>query len=299
MGNVFVVGSINQDYVLVVDRRPEAGETVTGATLVTRCGGKGANQAAAAASGGARTTILARVGMDGAAEAQRNDLAMRGVDVSLVIATADVATGVAFVAVTPDGESSVVVAPGANGLLGGRDVRAVAERIAESAVLVIQLEIPIDTVMAAVDCCGPDTHVLLNAAPYVGLPDSLLRRIDTLVVNEHEAVSFVDPQRGGVPHTEQIAGAILEHGPRNAVVTMGGKGAVVAGPDGSVHVPAPRVPVVDSTGAGDVFVGTLAALLADHQPLHQAVMIAVERASSSVGFVGARLPVATEPGSIS
>jgi len=124
MGTVFVVGSINQDHVFSVDRRPQAGETVSGATLVTRPGGKGANQAAAAAASGATVTMLGRVGADTAGAAQRDDLAARGVDVSLVTEVTEAGTGSAFVVVTPDGENAVVIAAGANGLLRAADVRA-------------------------------------------------------------------------------------------------------------------------------------------------------------------------------
>jgi ribokinase len=296
MGKVFVVGSINQDHVLVVGRRPGPGETVTGATLVTRCGGKGANQAAAAVESGAAVTLLARVGADGAGIAQRDELARRGVDVSLVMDTADVATGAAFVTVTPDGENSVVIAPGANGRMQASDVKAVAGLISKSSVLVAQLEIPLDAVMEAVSLCGPDTHVLLNAAPYVALPGSLLARTDTLVVNESEATSLVGSPVPGTARAGEIATALLGHGPRNVVVTMGARGAVVASSDRCTHVRAPRVSVVDTTGAGDVFVGSLAALLADGQHLDRAVITAVERASASVGHIGARLPIATGPG---
>jgi ribokinase len=296
MGKVFVVGSINQDHVLVVDRRPGPGESVTGATLVTRCGGKGANQAAAAVQGGAAVTMLARVGADAGGVAQRNDLAMRGVDVSLVMDTADVATGAAFVTVTPDGENSVVIAPGANGRMQASDVKAVASLISESSVLVAQLEIPLDAVVEAVSLCGPNTPVLLNAAPYGALPGSMLARVDTLVVNETEAASLVGSRFTGMARAREIATTILGHGPRNVVVTMGARGAVVAFSGTCTSVPAPPVSVVDTTGAGDVFVGTLAALLADGQPLDRAVVTAVERASASVGYIGARRPIASGPG---
>src|ERR1700688_4532057 len=126
MGRVFVVGSINQDHVFFVDRRPRSGETVSGATLVSRSGGKGANQAVAAAAGGATVALLGRVGADPAGIAQRGDLAARGVDVSLVAEVTEAGTGSAFVMVTPDGENSVVISAGANGLLHAPDVEAVA-----------------------------------------------------------------------------------------------------------------------------------------------------------------------------
>ncbi len=288
MGTVFVVGSINQDHVLVVDRRPRAGETVTGATLVTRHGGKGANQAAAAAACGVTVTLLGRVGADPAGDAQRRDLARRGVDVSLVAEVTGVATGAAFITVTPDGQNSVVVAPGANGFLAASAVEGAVRRIRDSSVLVAQLEIPLETVEKAVAVCGRQTHVLLNAAPFRALPGLLLERVDTLVVNESEAAALVGSPVVGITGARAGAAALVARGPRTVIVTVGADGAVVADADTCSHVPAPPVPVVDTTGAGDVFVGTLAALVADGQPVHDAIVIAVARASASVAFVGAR-----------
>jgi ribokinase len=290
MGRVFVLGSINQDYLVYADRRPRAGETVTGVTVVTRHGGKGANQAVAAVDSGAAVMLLARIGDDVAGSAQRDDLAARGVDVSLVAATSNVSTGTAFVTVTPDGENSVLVAPGANGLVEPGDVRAAARFIADHSVLVAQLEVPLDTVVEAVNLCGANTHVLLNAAPFAPLPGALLERIGTLVVNKVEAAAMVDAAIVGIAGALESATLLTGHGVRAAVVTLGADGAVVATGDRCTHVPAPRVSVVDTTGAGDVFVGTLAALLAEDQPLDRAVGIAVERASASVASIGARAP---------
>jgi len=288
MGTVFVVGSINQDHVLAVDRRPRVGETVTGATLVTRHGGKGANQAAAAAGGGATVTMLGRVGADAAGIAQRRDLAMRGVDVALVAEVPGAATGAAFITVTPDGENSVVMASGANDLIGASDVEAAAAFIRESSVLVAQLEIPLVAVEVAVALCPPETHVLLNAAPFRPLPTALLERVDTLVVNESETAALVGSPVVGVTSARAAAAALLGRGPRAVIVTLGADGAMVADAGGCSHAPAPPVAVVDTTGAGDVFVGTLAALLADARPLDEAAARAVARASASVAFVGAR-----------
>jgi ribokinase len=290
MGSVFVVGSINQDYVLTVDRRPRAGETVTGGTLDVRGGGKGANQAVAAADSGAAVTLLARVGSDAAGTAQREELARRGVDVSLVTTTDGVATGAAFITVTPDGENAVTVVPGANGRLAVTDVDAVAALLSRCSVLVAQLEIPLDTVVAAVRRGGGTAHILLNAAPFAPLPPSLLEKIDTLVVNEHEAASLLGSPVVAAADAADGAGRLLARGPGTVIVTLGAGGAVVADVHGATHVPAPTVPVVDTTGAGDVFVGTLAALLADGRSLGGAVTVAVERASASVSHVGARPP---------
>jgi ribokinase len=153
---------------------------------------------------------------------------------------------------------------------------------------VAQLEIPLDAVVEAVGRSGPTTHVVLNAAPFVPLPRPVLERIDTLVVNENEAASFVGVASAGIAGAQQMATTILGHGPRHVVVTLGSSGAVVASTGSCIHFPAPAVPVVDTTGAGDVLVGTLAALLADGLAPDVASSLAVERASASVSFPGAR-----------
>jgi ribokinase len=296
MGRVVVIGSTNQDHVVVVDRRPRAGQTVTGATVTTHPGGKGANQAVAAAACGARVHLVARVGDDPAGVAQREDLTRCGVDVSLVTVTPGLATGTAFITVTPDGENTVIVAPGANAALGTSDIDAGADVIAESSVLVAQLEVTLEAVAEAIARCGPGTHVVLNAAPFCPLPESLLQRVDTLVVNESEAASLVGSPVTGPTAAGDAAAAIVDRGPRTVIVTLGASGAVMADGDGWTHVPAPRVPVVDTTGAGDVFVGTLAALLSDGQEMRSAVAVAVGRASASVAYVGARSPGPAQSG---
>jgi ribokinase len=173
------------------------------------------------------------------------------------------------------------------------DVDAVAGLLAGSDVLVAQLEVPLEVVVRAVDLCGPETHVLLNAAPWRRVPASVLERVDTLVVNEDEAASLVGSPVDGADGARRAVTTILSHGPRAVVVTLGVHGAVVADSGGCTHLPAPRISVVDTTGAGDVFVGSLAALLADGRPLQEAAAIAVERASASVAFVGARAPLGT------
>jgi ribokinase len=288
MGTVFVVGSINQDHMLFVDRRPRAGETVGGATVVTRCGGKGANQAVAAVEAGATVIMLGRVGADEAGTTQRADLARRGVDVSLVATVPGAATGAAFITVTPDGENAVTLAPGANDRLGASDVDAATGLLVGCAVLVTQLEVPVDVVARAVSACGDDTSVLLNAAPPHPVPESLLQRVDILVVNESEAAALGRAPVGDIDEARTVAAALLGRGPGAVIVTMGADGAVVATADGCTHVPAPATSVVDTTGAGDVFVGTLAALAADGCSLPSAVERAVAQASASVAFVGAR-----------
>jgi ribokinase len=288
MPPVFVVGSINQDYVLSVARRPDPGETLSGATLALHPGGKGANQAVAAALLGARVALLGRVGDDPAGASLRDGLARRGVDTALVAVTDQTPTGAAFITVTPDGENAIVVAPGANQRLAPADVDAAAGAIRSAAVLVAQLEVPVETVGRAVAVAPAATGVVVNLAPVHPVPDALLARVDVLVVNEHEAGFVLGRQVGGVGGATRAAGDLRGRGPAAVVVTLGAAGAVLADAAGSAHLPAPRAKVVDTTGAGDAFVGALAAELARGASLQDAVALAVRAGAAAVQAAGAQ-----------
>jgi ribokinase len=299
-GRVFeivVVGSINRDYVLEVPVRPGPGETVGGATLVVSDGGKGANQAVAAAEAGTSVALIARVGDDPESEGLVRRMAACGVDTSWILRSKDAATGVAFVTVTPDGENQIIVAPGANALLSGSDLRLrpVSSAIEVAKALVLQLEIDLDAVQAAIAIAGPETCVILNGAPARVLAGNILERVDVLVVNEHEALTLL----GADPDTA-IMTAIFElavRGPDVVVVTRGARGALVLVMSAQEvwGELAPQVPVVDTTGAGDVFVGVLAASLAhsERRPgpelVRHAVRRATQAASLAVSHKGARL----------
>lgn len=283
-----VVGSINVDQMVVVDRRPGAGETVGNATLETHGGGKGANQAVAAARCGAGVVMVGRVGADAFGVAQRDDLLIERIDARHVLVTEGVTTGVAFVLLTPDGESSIVVVPGANGRLTPTDVDTATPEIRAADVLLAQLEVPIEAVSSAVDRAGRDTTVVLNWSPARAPVDAPLRRCDVLVVNEHEATSLTGVQVDGPLQAIAAGEAVLRLGPHAAVVTLGALGAVVVHGSGSAHVEAPRVQVVDTTGAGDAFVGALAARLARGSGLLAAVEYGVSVGSATTEQRGAR-----------
>jgi ribokinase len=295
VAEVFVVGSVNQDFVLNVERRPEPGETVTGAKLLTHPGGKGANQAVSAALLGARVTLLGRVGSDAAGNTLVGNLREKGVETARVEALDGVPTGAAFITVTPDGENTIVVAPGANLHLTSEDVDGAAEDIGRARILVAQMEIPAKTVQRAVEVASSHgTRVVLNLAPAQRLPRSLLQGLDPLVVNEHEA-SFLlgQPVAEGVKGSLEAAEKLRTLGPRSAVVTLGAAGAVVATEEGAKHYPAPKVPVVDTTGAGDAFVGALAARLGDGSSLEIATAYAVRAAATAVTKEGAQASLPT------
>jgi ribokinase len=297
---VVVIGSINEDYVVQVTRRPTAGETVGDATFSTYDGGKGANQAVAAAGQGAIVALVARVGDDLTGEALLRGLEAAGVETSWVRRSRGEKSGAAFVTVTPDGENTIIVAPGANALLDAADISWASSAFREARVIVMQLETSIEAVVAAVAQAGRSTTVVLNAAPVGPVPSTTLRRVDVLVVNEHEAATILG---GGDWDDRAALGALLALGPAAVVITLGAAGAAIATNQGERwYVSAPPTKVVDTTGAGDAFVGVLAAALAaspdehaDRTTLRDAVEMAVTAASRSVGQLGARVLLTDRP----
>jgi ribokinase len=289
MAEVFVLGSINQDFVLKVDRRPQPGETVTNAELSTHNGGKGANQAAAAALLGASVTFLGRVGDDEFGEPLVQALGEKGIDTSLVERASDASTGAAFITVTPDGENAITVAPGANRSLTPQEVDAASGAIGNARVLVAQMEIPVETVLRAVGVASErGTRALVNLAPTFEVPRELLERLDPLVVNEHEAAFLLGSEVEGVDGALSAAPELHSLGPRSAVITIGEAGAVFADGESVEHILAPKVEVVDTTGAGDAFVGALATCLAGGASLGEAVAYAVRAGAAAVTREGAQ-----------
>jgi ribokinase len=287
--DVFVTGSINQDFVLSVERRPAPGETVTDARLATHNGGKGANQAAAAALLGASVAFLGRVGDDGFGGPLVRSLADKGVDTGVVREAPDSSTGAAFITVTPDGENAITVAPGANRRLTAEDVDEASESIGDAKVLVAQMEIPPEVVLRAVEVAAASgTRVLVNLAPPFEVPRALLEKLDPLVINEHEAAFLLGERVDGVDGALDAAPRLLALGPGSVVVTLGEDGAVFSDGESAQHLTAPKVEVVDTTGAGDAFVGALAARLAADVPLRDAVAYAVRAGAAAVTEAGAQ-----------
>jgi len=286
LAGVFVVGSINQDFVLKVERRPGPGETVTDAELALFPGGKGANQAIAAARLGAEVAMLGRVGEDSFGKELAENLRDNGVDTSRVEIVTDAPTGSAFITVTPEGENAIVVSPGANRRFGPDEVEAASEDLERARVLVAQLEVEVEAVeMAARIVAGTGGRFLLNLAPPREVPGELLRLSDPLVVNEHE-VAFLLGEDTRDP--EESTGKLLDLGPPSAVVTLGAAGAILATGESSRHFPAPEVQVVDTIGAGDAFMGALAAKLAGGALLEEAVPYAVLAGAVAVTREGAQ-----------
>lgn len=282
---VAVVGSLNLDLIVAVDRLPGRGETVVGTGVRTGPGGKGANQAAAAAALSPAVAMVGRVGDDSAGRDLIADLAGRGVAVDDVRTSRGSPTGTATVAVeTSGGENQIVVAPGANHTVEDADVDIATVR--EAAVVLLQLEIPLAAVCSAARAAGG--LVVLNPAPPQPLPVDLLDRVDVLVPNEWELARLA-----GEPAREHEPGELAALARRvttgDVVVTMGARGALVVPAAGvPTLLPPPQVAAVDTTGAGDCFCGALCVALAAGSDLVEAARFAVAAAALSTTGPGAR-----------
>jgi ribokinase len=293
---VAVVGSLNADLTLLVGRLPGPGETVLSSAPGTiGFGGKGGNQAAAAAAFGADVTMIGRVGDDDVGQRIRGDLAERGVDVSGVRITPGARSGGATIAVNPAGENLILVDPGANGQLSPADIDPGI--LGRAAAVLLQLEIPPRTVSAAVRMAG--APVVLNPAPAPAAPLSadLLARVNVLVPNQAELALLAGAAPSAAPSAAPPDGLAVTAalarklpGDLDVVVTLGASGALVVPRGGGpvTHIGAPRVAAVDATGAGDCFCGTLAVSLAGGASLAEAARISVAAAALSVTAAGAR-----------
>jgi ribokinase len=283
---VAVVGSLNADLTLPVHRLPGPGETVlTSGPAQLAFGGKGANQAAAAAAFGGRVAMIGRVGGDEVGGEIMADLTARGIDTAGVLVTAGERTGTAMIAVDAAGENLIVVDPGANGRLEPHDLTA--SSLSQAAVVLVQLEIPLPTVLAAVrESSG---LVVLNPAPAVRIEPAVLESVSVLVPNRSE-LGFL--AGATAPDTLDGVAALARKAASGAdvVVTLAAAGALVVprGDGPAVHVAAPRADVIDSTGAGDCFCGALAVLLAEGAALADAARVAVAAATISTAGHGAR-----------
>lgn len=295
--DIIVIGSLNRDYVIETTTRPAPGETVTGARLSVASGGKGANQATAAARLGASVRLIGRIGDDTAGQELVTALVGSGVDTTGVLVSPYTPTGAAFITVTPDGENAIVVASGANSLLNRRDLEANVASLDAAKVMLLQLEVPDEAVTTAAALAGSETLVILNSAPYRELDRAVLERVDILVANAVEARQLLGD---GVALDDAEAFARL--GPRATIVTLGNQGSYTFVENRVLQQAALHRHVVDSTGAGDAFVGALGAWLAREQtghsdalsePLVRALSAASVAAAHSIERLGAQASYAT------
>ena len=272
---VVVVGSINADQVTTVARHPLPGETLIGTSMVVLPGGKGANQAVAAAQLGARVAMVGAIGLDSLAASATVILESANVDLSNVRTVAG-PTGLAVITVSADGENTIVVIPGANATVDADVVGQSADLIAGAAVVVLQGEIPAAGIAAAARLARG--RVVLNLAPVIELDPVTIAAADPLIVNEHEAALLLAQLTPGATPPASDAEAVArlrEWGVTSVVLTRGALGAIVSDAEGTDAVASPVVVAVDSSGAGDAFVGALSARLAAGDSLRDAARLAV------------------------
>lgn len=286
---ILVLGSLNLDLVMHVPRVPEAGETLASDSSETFCGGKGANQAVACARMGAAVSMIGRVGDDPAGQMLRDALAEDGIALDGVITTEQTASGVAVILLTPDGQNRILLSAGANARVSADDVAAQSGKFDAARMLVCQLEIPLETVEAAAALAAKcSVPVLLNPAPARALPNSLLKRVDYLVPNESEASLLTGMKVHDVPTAIEAAQALRARGVRCVVITLGALGIVISDEQGSRHMPALPATVVDTTAAGDSFIGGFATGVAEGLGVDEAVRLGLSVARLCVGRAGAQ-----------
>ncbi|KAG5887192.1 hypothetical protein JTB14_016678 [Gonioctena quinquepunctata] len=289
---IVVVGSCMIDFVSYASRLPKVGETIHGKRFVTNFGGKGSNQCVAAARLGGKTALVARVGDDIWGPKYIDNLKKEGVEIQYVKKTENISTGIAQIIVSDKGENQIVIVPGANTKLGIKDVEEAQNVISKAKVLVMQLETSEEVAIRAIQLCNGIS--ILNGAPALSNYDPQLLRLPSIFcVNESEAAVFADVLVNDAKEAETAALKLLEKGCNSVLITLGSQGAIfVDSKDKQFsHITSPSVECVDSTGAGDAFIGALAYLLANEEKLNiqQAIEKACIAAADSVTRPGTQI----------
>jgi ribokinase len=289
MGKILVIGSSNTDMTIVTERFPKPGETIIGGTFSINAGGKGANQAVAAARLGAEVSFITKLGNDVFGATALEGFKKEAIDVTNVLIDQHQASGTALITVNSSGENMIVVAPGANNNLIPDDLEVLKNLLPSNDILLMQLEIPLPTVLyAANEAKKSGTRVILNPAPATVLPDSLLQDLFLITPNETEARLIT-----GIDVTDEItarsaANELKRRGVQNVIITLGSQGAWLSTDTIDLLVPVPKVAAVDTTAAGDIFNGALAHYLTTDKAFEAAVVYACKAASISVTRFGAQ-----------
>jgi ribokinase len=288
MADVVVVGSLSMDLTAATARLPAPGETVIGSSFTMVPGGKGNNQAVTCARQGVATAMVGRVGSDNFGAAIRAQLVAEGVDVSHLTTDPSRATGIAHITVDSTGQNFIIVVPEANHALTPLHVSQAAELIGQAAVLLVQLEVRLDVVQAALELARRDgTTTMLNPAPALAVDDELLAKVDLCLPNEVEAAALTGIAVDDVEGAVRAGRALVSRGCGAVVVTLGGRGSVYVDPERVLAVPCFPVPVVDTVAAGDAFCGVLASALARGRDLEASLVRASAAGALAVGVAGA------------
>jgi ribokinase len=289
MKKILVIGSSNTDMVIKTDKLPEPGETVLGGTFFMNPGGKGANQAVAAARLGGKVTFVTKVGNDLFGSQTIGILKKEGIDTKNIVTDEDSPSGVALITVNSVGENNIVVAPGANGTLQPGDISGNHFSGDKYEILLLQLEIPVMTVeYAALTAAENGIKVILNPAPAQKLHDYLLKHIWLITPDQTEAEIITGIKVTNESSAEAAATILKKKGVKNVIVTLSEKGAFVKSDEFTGIIPGISVEAVDTTAAGDVFNGAVAVALAEGKTLEEAVFFANKAAGLSVTRLGAQ-----------
>jgi ribokinase len=295
-GKVIVVGSLNMDLVGCAARIPVPGETITGHTFFDEPGGKGANQAYSAARLGGQVTMLGRVGSDDYGRRMRSNLDEVGCDTSGIVSIPECTSGIALIFVADSGQNSIIIVPGANGRFSAEDIAASRASFDGASLVLLQLENPISTVVAAARAGRQaGSRIILDPAPAQKLPEELFHLVDILTPNETEAAILVGlaPGRLDPPHAMAVGRDLQARGAKSVIVKIGDQGCVVVSDSHARHLPAPKVKAVDTTAAGDVFNAALAVALSEGMDLSAACGFANRAAALSVTRMGTQIAAPT------
>lgn len=291
MKKILVVGSSNTDLIIKVPEIPRPGETLLGGEFKTFPGGKGANQAVAAARAGGDVVFIASIGDDEYGKASVKGYKLDNINTENIKICKNVPSGIAMITISEKGENAIAVAPGANAQLLPGDLEEAGEAFHEADYMLVQLETPVETVQRAVALCNEfDVRVILNPAPAAALPDEILAGTDIITPNETEAEMLTGIRISSEEDAHRAAGLLHDRGVSTVIITLGSEGAYLSenkGPSQSM-IPGFKVNAVDTTAAGDVFNGQLAVALAEGMLMKDAIRLAHAAAALSVQNLGAQ-----------